>query len=80
MYIYTDMDFRKFYVNKDKWRIKPMIEVSKEVGRYLKQHEPKKCVRTTHKRHYYAQEDSYVKRKIAEIDNGRVVYTYPEKE
>lgn len=79
MYIYTDMDFRKFYVNKDKWRINPMIEVSKEVGRYLKQTLPYMCIKTTHGRHYYAEENPKVRAEMANVKE-RVVYTYPEKE
>ena len=56
-----------------------MIEVSKEVGRYLKQTMPFQCVKTTHGRHYYAEDNPKVWKEIAKVPQ-KVIYTYPEKD
>lgn len=54
-----------------------MIEVNKEIGKYLKQMAPHLCVKTSHNRHYYATECAQVTRLIEKMETEKVVSTYP---
>ena len=76
----TDMDSAKFCVVKDKRDLLEdiyMIEVNKEIGKYLKQMSPHLCVKTSHNRHYYATECAQVTRLIEKMETEKVVSTYP---
>lgn len=57
-----------------------MIEVSKTIGKMLKQKVPHLCVKTSHGRHYYAAETYQVQKLIQKFNDSEVVSTYPEKE
>lgn len=57
-----------------------MIEVSKEIGKMLKQRVPNLCVKTSHGRHYYAAETYQVQKLIQKFSNSEIVSVYPEQE
>lgn len=57
-----------------------MIEVSKTIGKMLKQKVPNLCVKTSHGRHYYAAETYQVQKLIQSFNDSEVVSVYPNRD